>query len=245
MKKLATVILAAGKGKRMKSDLPKVLHPLNGSPMIHYVIRLAKSVGSERVIAIVGHKKELVIESCKPLGAEFAVQSQQLGTGHAVQMTEEQLTDFDGDILILSGDVPLLTAGTLRELVESHKENEAVATLLTSQLEDPAGYGRIIRNEAGYVKKIVEQKDANPEEQAVKEVNVGIYIVHSSHLFRALKKVDNDNAQGEYYLPDIVPIFIDEGKKVNAVKTQNFDETRGINNVDQLREAETILKARR
>lgn len=245
MDHLATVILAAGKGKRMQSELPKVLHRLNNRPMLHYVIDLAKRIGSDKVIAIIGHKKELVMEECAGMGVDFAIQSEQLGTGHAVQMTEPQLSDYEGDVLILSGDVPLLTDGTIRELVDVHKASGSTASLLTSELDDPAGYGRIIRDRNGFVQTIVEHKDASPDQLAVKEINVGIYIIRARDLFHALKHIDNDNAQGEYYLPDVVPFFIREGKRVNAVKTANFDETRGINNIDQLKEAETILNTRR
>jgi len=245
VKKLATVIMAAGKGKRMKSDLPKVLHQLNNRPMLHYVIDLAREIGSEKIITIIGHKRKLVMDSCKDLNIEFAVQKEQLGTGHAVQMTEEKLAEFEGDVLILSGDVPLLSSDTINKLVKMHRDSGVVASLLTSELNDPAGYGRIIRDDEGFVYTIVEHKDATPEQLQVNEINVGIYIIDSIKLFKALKLVDNNNAQGEYYLPDVIPLFISNGKKVNAVKTNNFDETRGINNIDQLTEAETILNARR
>jgi len=237
-----TLIMAAGKGTRMKSDLPKVLHKINGRPMVHYVIDLAKKLHSEKIILIIGHKKELVEQACADMGVEFVVQSPQLGTGHAVQQAEPLLKDFPGDVLVLSGDVPLLTDQTLRMLLESHQKSGAVATLLTSELDDPTGYGRIIRDETGFVKKIVEHKDAGPEELKVNEINVGIYVFRSPDLFAALKQIDNNNAQGEYYLPDVIPLFIRDGKKVNAVKTPNFDETRGINTVEQLKNAETIIQ---
>ncbi len=245
MSDLVTVILAAGKGKRMKSDLPKVLHKIDGRPMVHYVVDLAKKLESDKIILIVGHKKEMVMDACKDMGIDFAVQAKQLGTGHAVKMTADQLNDYEGNVLVLSGDVPLLTYNTLRSLVDVHKNRDATATLLTSVLDDPEGYGRIIRNETEFVEKIVEHKDASPEELKVKEINVGIYIFKAPDLFRALDLIKNDNVQGEYYLPDVISIFILEGKKVNAVIAENFDETRGINNVNQLKEAETILKKRR
>ncbi len=245
MSKLVAVILAAGKGKRMKSDLPKVLHKINDRPMVHYVIDLAKNVGSEKTILIIGHGKELVKDACKSMDVKFAVQQQQLGTGHAVSMSADELNGYDGDVLVLSGDVPLLTADTIRELIDTQQESGAAATILTSELDDPTGYGRIIRDENNFVRNIVEHKDATPEELAIREINVGIYIFKSIDLFKALKLVRNDNNQGEYYLPDVVPIFLSEGKKVNAVKTKNFNETRGINDVDQLKEAETILNSER
>ena len=242
---LAAVILAAGKGTRMKSDLPKVLHKINDRPMVHYVIDLAKELNAEKTILIIGHERELVKTACAGLSVEFAVQEPQLGTGHAVQMTEEMLSDFDGDILVLSGDVPLLTAQTMNALIQVHSQNDAAATLLTSDLDDPTGYGRVMRDADGSVYKIVEHKDANERERAVREINAGIYIFKAADLFRALKMVKNDNAQGEYYLPDVISIFISENKKVFAVKTDSFDETRGINTIEQLRDAETILSQRR
>jgi len=245
MHALSTVIMAAGKGTRMKSDLPKVLHKINNRPLVHYVIDLAQALDSQKVILIVGHKQNLVKQACADLPVEFATQEPQLGTGHAVQMTEPFFTDYQGDILVLSGDVPLLTKETLNELVKVHQKNDAFATLLTSDLEDPTGYGRVLRDESGAVYKIVEHKDASKTERAINEINVGIYIFKSSDLFAALKMVKNDNVQGEYYLPDVISIFISERKKVLAVKTTNFDETRGINTIDQLKEAETILNQRR
>lgn len=245
MESLVTVILAAGKGKRMKSDLPKVLHPINSRPMVHYVIDLAKRINSNQIILIIGHEKEMVMEACAGMEVSFAVQADQLGTGHAVLMTEPQLKDYDGNILVLSGDVPLLTDETILSLIKAHKETNAAATLLTSDLNDPTGYGRIIRNDGGFVQKIVEHKDADESELKIKEINAGIYIFQAKELFRSLKMINNDNSQGEYYLPDVIPVFISEGKKVNAVKAPAFDETRGINDVDQLKEAETILKNRR
>ncbi len=244
MKEFVTLILAAGKGTRMKSDLPKVLHKINDRPMVHYVIDLAQSLNSFRTILIIGHKAELVKQACADLDVEFALQEEQLGTGHAVQITEPLLKGYEGDVLVLSGDVPLLTKETLKNLISRHQESEATATLLTSELEDPTGYGRIVRNETGFVEKIVEHKDAGEEELRIKEINVGIYVFRAQPLFSALKKIDNNNAQGEYYLPDVISVFIDQGLKVNAVKTPDFDETRGINTPEQLKAAETILNLR-
>jgi len=244
MSKLATAIMAAGKGTRMKSDLPKVLHKLNGRAMIHYVIDLAEKINSQKIVLIVGHKKELVEDECKERPVEFAVQSPQLGTGHAVQMTEAAFRDYDGDILVLSGDVPLLTEKSIRTLIDDHQKNKATATLLTADLEDPHGYGRVIRKADNSVDCIVEQKDANSEQLKIKEINVGIYVFDARHLFDALKNVKNENAQGEYYLPDVIPMFIARGLQVRAVKSESFDETRGINTIDQLKEAETILNGR-
>ncbi len=244
MGRMSTAIMAAGKGTRMQSDLPKVLHKLNNRAMIHYVIDLAEQIKSEKIVLIIGHKKQLVEEECSGRNVEFTLQSPQLGTGHAVQMTEAYFEGYDGDILVLSGDVPLLTKSTIDLLIENHRKNGAIATLLTADLQDPYGYGRVVRNKQNLVVRIAEEKDASPEEREIKEINVGIYIFNSQQLFLALKKIKNNNAQGEYYLPDVISIFISEGLKVGAVKSLSFDETKGINTIDQLQEAETILKQR-
>ena len=244
MRKMSTAIMAAGKGTRMKSDLPKVLHKLNGRSMVHYVIDLAEKINSEKIVLIVGHKHEMVREECSSRRVEFAIQSPQLGTGHAVQMAEPSFNGYDGDILVLSGDVPLLTEATIQSLINEHQENKATATLLTADLDDPFGYGRVIRTSDDTVKEIVEHKDANPDQLKIKEINVGIYIFDARSLFKALRMVKNDNAQGEYYLPDVIPMFIKEGKVVKAVKANSFEETKGINTIDQLKEAETILNSR-
>ncbi len=244
MNNFSTLIMAAGKGTRMKSDMAKVLHKINNRPMVHYVIDLAKEINSEKIILIVGHQKNMVIEACNGYTVEFAVQDQQLGTGHAVSMTKSLIENYDGNLLVLSGDVPLLTAETLRKLVKTHNESNAIASLLTAELNDPTGYGRVIRSNEGMVEKIVEHKDAGEDELKVKEINVGIYMFKSKPLFETLKLINNDNAQGEYYLPDVVKIYVERGEKVIAQMTSNFDETRGINNVEQLKECETILNSR-
>ena len=245
LKKFSTAIMAAGKGTRMKSDLAKVLHLINGRPMIHYVIDLASSLGSERTVLIIGHQKESVKEICAEYPVLYAIQEQQLGTAHAVMQTRDILGNYEHDLLVLSGDVPLLSKTTLEKLINSHQNSGAIATLLTAHLEDPTGYGRIIRDSAGKVAKIVEQKDASSEELAIQEINVGIYIFKTIPLFKNLDLVQNDNAQGEYYLPDVVKMYVDRGDKVVAQLADNFDETRGINTIEQLKEAETILNKRR
>ena len=241
MNNLVTLVLAAGKGTRMKSDLAKVLHRINDRPMVHYVIDLAREIGSERIILIIGHQKEKVVEMCSSLPVEFAVQELQLGTGHAVKITENILDGFDGDVIVLSGDVPLLTKATMTGLIDTHTDSDAVATLLTAILPDPTGYGRVLRDDSGQVIKIVEQKDGSPAELEINEINVGIYVFRAKRLFETLKIIRNDNVQGEYYLPDVIKIYVDRGEKVVARLADNFDETRGINTVAQLSEAETIL----
>lgn len=230
----AAVIMAAGKGKRMKSGLPKVLHKLDGRPLIDYVMETALKCGAERVIAVVGRQRELVMEHIGG-GAEFAVQDQQLGTGHAVQMTEPLLRDFPGSVLILSGDVPLLRTETIEHLSEFHRREGNVCTLISCEFEDPSGYGRIIRGGAGEVTAIVEHKDASPEQLKIKEINSGIYLVESKPLFRALESVRNDNAQGEYYLTDIVEYFVEKGFRVGGLPVEDPYEIAGVNSVGELK----------
>ena len=243
-KDFVTVIMAAGKGTRMKSDLAKVLHPLNGQPMIHYVIQLARDLGSTRVIAIIGHQKERVQEVLLNERIEFAIQEPQLGTGHAVMQTERLLEKYDGPVLVLSGDVPILTYRTMNELIRLHVQEKATATVLTTHMPDPTGYGRVIRNNDGSVRKNVEHKDASDEEKKINEINSGIYMFQSRDLFNALKRINSKNAQNEYYLPDVLKIFIDDGKKVCAYITEDHHEISGINTVEQLKEAELILNSK-
>jgi UDP-N-acetylglucosamine diphosphorylase/glucosamine-1-phosphate N-acetyltransferase len=237
--------MAAGQGTRMKSDLAKVLHTINGRPMILYVIDVAVSLGSEKTVLIIGHQREKVKEVCADYPVEFAIQDKQLGTAHAVMQTRDILGAEKSDILVLSGDVPLLTEPTLKRLIIKHQETDAIATLLTADLDDPTGYGRIVRDNAGNVARIVEHKDASADELNITEINVGIYIFKSVPLFQNLDLVKNDNAQGEYYLPDVVKMYVDRNEKVVAQHADNFDETRGINTIDQLKEAETIINNRR
>jgi bifunctional UDP-N-acetylglucosamine pyrophosphorylase/glucosamine-1-phosphate N-acetyltransferase len=243
--RLATIILAAGKGKRMKSDLPKVLHPLSGKPMIHYVIDTARQIGSDRIVLVIGHKKELVIEATKDLDVEYVVQEKQLGTGHAVLQTHALFKDFKGDLMVLSGDVPLLKKETLHKLIEVQQNEDPLASLLTTFMPDPTGYGRVVRDENGYVSQIVEHKDANEEVRKINEINVGIYIFKCFPLFENLPTLSNENSQGEYYLPDIIKIYVQRGEKVVAIPTTDSQETHGINDLHQLKQAEKILHGRR
>jgi bifunctional UDP-N-acetylglucosamine pyrophosphorylase/glucosamine-1-phosphate N-acetyltransferase len=241
---LATIILAAGKGKRMNSHLPKVLHPLLGKPMIQYVIDTARAIGSEKIVLVVGHGKEKVMESTHNHDIEYVVQEQQLGTGHAVQQTTSLFKNYEGDVLILSGDVPLLTTSTLNKLIKVQKDEQALASLLTAHMPDPTGYGRIVRDEAGYVRRIVEHKDADPSTLRIREINVGIYIFNSRELFATLPLLKNDNSQKEFYLPDVIKIYVDRGEKVAAIPSPAIEETHGINDVQQLKTAEQILRSR-
>ena len=244
MKNISAIILAAGKGTRMKSDLPKVLHKVNGKAMINHVIDLAREIGIEKIVVVIGFGKEMVKVETAYQKVLYAVQEQQLGTGHAVQICKEHFENDTGDVLVLSGDVPLLTSTTLETMLNLHQKETAHATLLTASLDDPHGYGRIVRDADGTVLKNVEEKDADDKMKAIKEINAGIYLFKVPDLFAALPKIKNDNLQGEYYLPDLIGDFVSHGKKVIPVLTENFAETMGVNTEAQLAEVEAILVAR-
>ena len=247
MSDLVAVIMAAGKGTRMNDpERAKVMFPIGGRPMISHVIDRAYESGAERIIVIVGYKGESVRDA---LGTEFpqreietVAQTEQLGTAHAVVQTIPSLEGFNGDVLILSGDVPLLTDTTLRNLIELHRRENAAGTLLTVMAPDPAGYGRVIRGEDGGVISVVEHKDATEEEQIVREINAGVYLFRAPDLLRSLPQVTNDNAQGEYYLPDVISILLDEGMKIVAWCSENFNEIQGINTPEQLAVAEQVWR---
>lgn len=242
----STIILAAGKGKRMKNpDLPKVMYKVNGKPMIDHVVELAISLGSREIIAVVGFKREIVVDHIITLfgnRVKFAVQLEQLGTGHAVMQAKPLLGDHNEDVLVLSGDVPLLTKKTMAELIRHHKETDSVMTVLTAYVDNPTGYGRMIRMRDGSVDRIVEEKDATPEERNIREINSGIYVFKAKPLFEALNHIDRNNAQNEYYLTDVLSYFTHRGGRVSAVLAQHFDEIRGVNTIEQLIEAENALK---
>lgn len=244
MSDLVTVILAAGKGTRMKSKLPKVLHKAGGKSMVQHVIDAAKAAGAKRNIVVTGFGGEMVREA---LGAqaEFAEQTEQLGTGHAVLQTADLLASETGTVMVLCGDTPLLTGDLLKKLYDEHVAAKAKATVLTAIMPDATGYGRIIRLADGSVEKIVEHKDATDAEREVKEVNSGIYCFDAVALFESLKKVTNDNAQGEYYLPDVLEILQKQGEKIWAVAADDYESTLGINSRLQLAGAEKILRRRK
>lgn len=241
---LSVIILAAGKGTRMKSDLAKVLHPALGRPLIHWVLDQAEAAGAGHKVVVVGHQREAVIESVQERGVTIAVQEQQLGTGHAVQVCREAMAGHTGQVLILSGDVPLLSPGTLRQLHAFHVDSSSAATILTAEFDDPTGYGRIIRHADGKVLKIVEHKDAQPKELAVREINSGIYLFDVGLLFEYIGRLDTDNAQGELYLTDVVRLLVEDGHPVGALCTPHQEEIQGVNTVEQLREVENQLGSR-
>ena len=244
MSELIAVILAAGKGTRMKSALPKVLHRVCGKAMVSHVLDAAKAAGARRNVVVVGFGAEAVREALSD-AAEVVVQEEQLGTGHAVLQTETCLAGERGTVMILCGDTPLLTTALLKRLYDAHVTSKAQATVLTAILPDATGYGRVIRTAAGDVEKIVEHKDATEDERKVREVNAGIYCFEKEALFAALRKVGCDNAQGEYYLPDALAIIREAGGKIAALAADDFEETLGVNSRAQLAEAEKILRRRK
>ena len=237
------IILAAGQGTRMKSKLYKVLHPVCGKPMVDHVLTEIEKNNMDEIVTVVGHGAEMVE---KTLGdrTKYALQAEQLGTGHAVMQTEDILGDIDGETLVVSGDTPLFTADTFKKLFEYHKQRQAAVTILTSVAPDPTGYGRIVRNDVGIVERIVEQKDANQQEREIHEINTGVYCFDNKKLFAALKKINNDNAQGEYYLTDVIAIMKQEGEVVTAYKMADFDESMGVNNRVALAQANKIMRKR-
>ena len=243
MAKRFAVVLAAGQGTRMKSKLYKVLHPVMGRPMVQHVITQLKQVQVDEMVTVVGYGAEKVI---KELGnvSEFVTQKEQLGTGHAVQQAEALLLDKSGTTIVVCGDTPLITGKTYQALFDHHEKEGAKATILTAKAPDPTGYGRVIRNEGKQVERIVEHKDANDDELLIDEINTGTYCFDNQALFEALKEVSNDNAQGEYYLPDVIEILRNKSEKVSAFLTDDFEETIGINDRVVLAQAEKIMKKR-
>lgn len=243
MKNRYAVVLAAGQGTRMKSKLYKVLHPILERPMILYVLDALQAVSINQLITVVGHGAEKVKEVVGSQ-SEFVLQEEQLGTAHAVMQAENLLASKEGTTLVVCGDTPLISVDTFEKLFAHHEEKQAKATILTTKISNPTGYGRIIRNESGSVERIVEEKDANEQEKLVNEINTGTYCFDNKALFEALKQVDNDNAQNEYYLPDVIEILQKQGEIVSAYVTEDSDETIGINDRLALVEAGKIMKQR-
>lgn len=244
-KDFCALILAAGKGTRMKSDLAKVLHSLEGEPLLHYSIDAAKTAGAEKIVVIVGHQADLVKKEFAGSGAVFVEQNPQLGTGHAVLQAKDVLKDYSGLTAILCGDVPLLKPDTIAELVENHKTSGASVTVLTTFPADPHGYGRIIKDGEKNILKIVEERDASDEEKRIGEINTGIYCVDTPFLFAALGKITNNNRQHEYYLTDIVEIARREGFTVRSHIAHDYVEVMGINTPEELTRAGRYLQNER
>ncbi|MGI6550910.1 MAG: bifunctional UDP-N-acetylglucosamine diphosphorylase/glucosamine-1-phosphate N-acetyltransferase GlmU [Syntrophomonadales bacterium] len=243
MAKITGVILAAGKGVRMRSRLSKVLHPVAGIPMVGHVARAARAAGIDSLVLVVGHGREQVMEAMASDGVQFVVQEQQLGTGHALLQAEEAVGGSE-IILVLCGDTPLLRAETLEKLINYHQENQAAATVLTAQLECPEGYGRIIRDQLGDIVRIVEEKDASPQEKEIREINSGIYCF-DKEVFQTLKGITPENAQGEYYLTDALVEYRKRGCRVLALPAALEEDIYGINDRSQLAFAERILRQRK
>jgi bifunctional UDP-N-acetylglucosamine pyrophosphorylase/glucosamine-1-phosphate N-acetyltransferase len=240
---IVTIILAAGKGTRMKSDLVKVLHPLLGLPMLSYPIDLSlDGIKAEKTIVVVGYQADQIKERFKNHQIQFSLQKEQLGTGHATLQAIPFLKTFTGTVLILCGDVPLVKAETLRSFIDTFVENDSTLSVLTTVVQDPFGYGRIIRSPEGWLEKIVEEKDASKEERLIREINTGIYCVKASFLIEGLRKIGKDNAQAEYYLTDLVGIARGSGLRCSAHIVADPVEVMGINTRVDLAVANEVLK---
>jgi UDP-N-acetylglucosamine diphosphorylase/glucosamine-1-phosphate N-acetyltransferase len=237
-RKVGAIILAAGKGKRMKSGLAKVLHPLCGKPMLAYSVDLAKAAGVGKIAVVIGHQADVIRDTFSDQGLIFVEQCEQLGTGHAVLQAKDTFRNLNGTILILCGDVPLLLPSTVNSLIENHISGNATLTVLTTLLDDPYGYGRVIKSGfEGEVLRIIEEKDASPDEKKIKEINTGIYCVDSKFLFRAVEEIGNENVQREYYLTDIVGIAWTKGFKTRSFVSANSLEVMGVNTLEDLERA--------
>jgi UDP-N-acetylglucosamine diphosphorylase/glucosamine-1-phosphate N-acetyltransferase len=239
---LCIIILAAGKGKRMNNpSMAKVMAELAGKPLIGHVLKEAIKLTPEKIIIVVGHQKDSVINYVKTLdlnNISFVKQKEQLGTGHAVNQAKPELIGYYGNILILAGDVPLLSSGTLINFINFHKENKSDVSVLSTITPNPFGYGRIIRDGEGNFIKIAEEKDATYEEKKVNEINSGVFLLKSDLLFNSLQEVSNKNAQGEYYLTDIIEILKNKGANVHAYSGAVFDELQGVNSPEDLKKVE-------
>lgn len=238
----AAIVLAAGEGTRMRSSIPKVAHEILGVPLVRYVVDAARGAGIDRIVTVVGHRSDVVaalVPDTTPV-----VQDEQLGTGHAVRCAQSALTDFDGPVIVLAGDVPLLRPETLEALLAAWRESGSACVLLTAAFPDPIGYGRIVRDVTGRPTAIVEQRDLASDQLAISECNVGVYCFDAKALFSALTRVTPVNAQGEYYLTDVVELLYADGLAVDAVQLRDVEEARGINTRVQLAEAARVMQRR-
>ncbi|HUJ17791.1 MAG TPA: bifunctional UDP-N-acetylglucosamine diphosphorylase/glucosamine-1-phosphate N-acetyltransferase GlmU [Nitrospirota bacterium] len=241
--KPTVLILAAGLGTRMKSGLAKALHPLAGRPLVAHALNAANGIGPERVVVIVGHQAEQVTAAVEAQGAEIVLQQEQLGTGHAVLQARQAIDRANGPVMILCADTPLLTSGTLRDLAELHVKTRSAITLITARVENPYGYGRVVRGSSG-VMKVVEEKDATARQRKITEVNAGIYCFDRSFLSDALDRLDRNNAQGEYYLPDAIALARRKQRRVSALVCDDPREVLGVNTRKDLSVAEAVLRDR-
>lgn len=240
----AAVILAAGKGVRMCSAYPKVVHRVAGIPMIQHVIKAVQEAGISDVYIVVGHGREFMFQALSGFEVKFVVQEQQLGTGHALRQAESFVKDTSC-LLVLSGDIPLIRSETLRRLIRGHEESQAIATVLSAALDDPSGYGRIVRNADRSLQKIVEERDADPEQKQIKEINSGIYCFKGAGVFPYLAGLTKDNAQGEYYLTDVLTMMVRDGHKVGVMPSMDSDDILGINDRVQMAFCEAVLRRRK
>lgn len=241
---IAAVVLAAGIGKRMKSRVPKVLHPVLGKPMLSYVIDAVRGVSPAKIVVVLGRGRDDVKKSVDSKGIIFVEQGVQLGTGHAANCARKELGGFRGDILVLNGDFPLITSQSLKSLVKKHESEKADISVLTARLQDPFGYGRVLRNNKGEIESIVEERDASPEERKINEINSGTYCVKSGFLWEALNGVGSGNKQKEYYLTDIIGIARKKSRKISGVVARDSNEVVGVNDRAQLSEVEALLRKR-
>lgn len=243
MSETVAIILAAGKSKRMQSEIPKVLHAACGRPIIEYVLDAARQAGATRLLLVVGHKADIVQQALQHHpDVEFVLQAQQLGTGHAVMCCRERLKEFDGQVLILAGDTPLLRGTSLARLLHEREQAQAACVVGTARTQNNAGLGRIVRDADGRFVRIVEQRDATPEQQRITEINTGCFAFDCRSLFSALHEVRPENAQGEYYLTDCPEILQKQGKPVLAACTLAIEEAMGINTQEQLAEVEAVMR---
>jgi UDP-N-acetylglucosamine diphosphorylase/glucosamine-1-phosphate N-acetyltransferase len=240
------IILAAGKGTRMQSDLPKVLHPVADRPMVEWVMDACRHAGCDRLILVVGHKKEVVQQAVAERSADvtWVTQQPQLGTGHAVMVCRQQLEDLEGPVLVVAGDGPLIRPETLEELMDTHQAASAAVTLATSILPEPGAYGRIVRDADDNLVGIVEYLEASDTQKQIREVNVSIYCFDAAALRGVLGKLNNNNAKGEYYITDALGLLRDEGKKLAAVAAVPPEDTKSINTLEELAEVDQIMRDR-
>ena len=240
----AAIILAAGKGTRMDSDLPKVCHEVGGRAMVCAVVDACRAAGCGRIVVVVGYKQELVRDALREFDVEFAVQDEQLGTGHAVQCAKDALAGFGGDVFVLCGDGPLIHASTLETVLARHRSQGAQGTLATSVIENPDGYGRIVRDGSGGFVSIVEQKDATPEQLAIREVNPSYYCFDAGSLFDALARVERNEGSGEYYVTDVPGILLGDGGRIEVIDAVPPEDVLSINTGEDLREVDRIYRSR-
>ncbi len=245
---LSAIILAAGKGTRMQSDLPKVCHPIGGRPMVCAVVDACFAAGCDRVVVVVGYgagKVQDAVLGHGPAGpVEFSLQEEQLGTGHAVMCAREAYAGRDEDVFVLCGDGPLIRSATLAKMLELHRSKRSAATLATATLDDPSGYGRVVRDASGSFTGIVEQKNATPEQLAIREVNPSYYCFRSEDLFGALDRVGKNELTGEYYITDVPSLLLDEGKSVEVIDAVPAEDVLSINTLEQLREVDRVYRSR-